>query len=95
MTLGEAARRGIARLRRPSWDPCKSIELDLSRDEHGKLDGYVGPWVKLRDSGTEQDVIIFTVNEDEDWEPVGDGCTPEASTGREGGNEKPNEGDGQ
>jgi hypothetical protein len=72
MTLGQAARRGIARLRRPSWDPSKSIELALSRDEHGNLDGCVGPWVKLRDAGTEQDVIIFTVNEDEDWEPVED-----------------------
>ena len=77
MTLGQAARRGIARLRRPSWDPSKSIELDLSRDEHGNLDGYVGPWVKLLDAGTEQDVLIFTVNEDEDWEPVGDGAEAE------------------
>ena len=80
MTLGQAARRGIARLRRPSWEPSKSIELDLSRDVHGNLDGYVGPWVKLRDAGSEQDVLIFTVNEDEDWEPIEDG--PEAETGK-------------
>jgi hypothetical protein len=73
MTLGQAAHRGIARLRRPSWEPSKSIELQLSRDENGKLDGSVGPWVKLRDAGTEEDVIIFTVNEEEDWEPVEEG----------------------
>jgi len=71
----------MARLRRPSWDPSKSIELDLSRDEHGNLNGYVGPWVKLRDAGTEQDVFIFTLNEDEDWEPIEDGGVPEADTG--------------
>jgi hypothetical protein len=78
MTLGQAARRGIARLRRPSWDPSKSIELDLSRDEHGNLNGFVGPWVKLRDADNEQDVIIFTVNEDEDWEPIEDGDATKA-----------------
>jgi hypothetical protein len=83
MTLGQAARRGIARLRRPSWDPSRSIELDLSRDEHGNLDGFVGPWVKLRDADTEQDVIIFTVNEDEDWEPIEDGNAPKAQDGPE------------
>ena len=80
MTLGQAARRGIARLRRPSWDSSKSIELDLSRDEHGNLNGYVGPWVKLRDAGTEEDVMIFTVNEDEDWEAIDDASAPEADT---------------
>jgi hypothetical protein len=90
MTLGQAALRGIARLRRPSWDPSKSIELALSRDEHGNLDGYVGPWVKLLDAGTEQDVLIFTVNEDEDWEPIGDG--PEAETGPAESRKPDNEG---
>jgi hypothetical protein len=89
MTLGQAAQRGIARLRRPSWDPSKSIELALSRDPDGNLDGYVGPWVKLRDAGTEQNVIIFTVNEDEDWEPIEDAAVQEPETGPELVIEKP------
>jgi hypothetical protein len=88
MTLGQAARKGISRLRRPSWDPSKSIELDLSRDENGNLDGYVGPWVKLRDAGTEEDVIIFTVDEDEDWQPIGDAPVPGAGAEPEGGTAK-------
>lgn len=77
MTLGQAAYRGIARLRRPSWDPSKCIELELSRDENGNLDGSVGPWVKLRDAGTEETFLIFTFNEEEDWEPVNDGVRSE------------------
>ena len=83
LTLGQAAHRGIGRLRRPSWDPSKSIELDLLCDEDGNLNGCVGPWVKLRDTGTEQDVLIFTLNEDEDWEPVAGDCTLESGVGSE------------
>jgi hypothetical protein len=78
MTLGQAAYRGIARLRRPSWDSSKSIELDLSRNEDGNLSGHVGPWVKLHESGTEQTFLIFTFNEEDDWEPVDDGSVPAA-----------------
>ena len=70
MTLGQAAHRGIARLRRPSWGPSKSIELDLSRDENGNLTGYVGPWVIQRDNGTEETFLILAFNEEEDWEPL-------------------------
>jgi hypothetical protein len=88
MTLGQAANRGIARLRRPSWDPSKSIELDLPRDENGNLTGYTGPWVTLRDAGTEETFIIFAFNEEEDWEPVEDGGVQEAGSGPATGKEE-------
>ncbi|HLK65958.1 MAG TPA: hypothetical protein VKU19_21130 [Bryobacteraceae bacterium] len=70
MTLGQAAARGIARLRRPSWEPNKHIELDLPRDDNGNPSGYVGPWVVQREGGTEETFLIFTFNEEDDWEPV-------------------------
>lgn len=76
MTLGQAAHRGIARLRRPSWGPDKRIELDLSRDENGKLDGHVGPWVKQYDAGSEETFLIFTFHEEDDWEPFDPGDVP-------------------
>jgi hypothetical protein len=81
MTLGQAAHRGLARLRRPSWEPSKSIELDLPRDENGNLTGYTGPWVTLRDAGAEETFIIFAFNEDDDWEPVEDSAPQKAGAG--------------
>src|SRR5579871_1638980 len=77
MTLGQAASRGIARLRRASWEASKSIELELYRDDAGNLLGSVGPWVKLYDSGMEQTELIFIFMDDDDWEPA-DGVSPEA-----------------
>ncbi|HTS26884.1 MAG TPA: hypothetical protein VMH81_13490 [Bryobacteraceae bacterium] len=85
MTLGQAASRGFARLRRPSWEPSKCIELELYRDENGKLLGSVGPWVKLCEAGTEQTFLIFTFNEDEDWEPVEDPTPPDPQCACEAG----------
>ena len=70
MTLGQAAYRNIAKLRRPSWEPGKSIELQFDLGDDGKPAGTVGPYVKLRENGTEVDQFILDFNEDEDWEPA-------------------------
>ena len=70
MTLGQAAYRGIAKLRRPSWEPDKCIELQFDRDPDGKPNGSVQPWVTLREGATEESVLIFTLIEEEDWEPI-------------------------
>ena len=72
MTLGQAASRGIVRITRPSWEVSKWVELDLMRDPDGTLNGYVGPWAKQREAEAEELVSIFTLNEEEDWQPVED-----------------------
>jgi hypothetical protein len=44
--------------------------LELSRDEDGKLDGSVGPFVMQYDEGKEEQVLIFVFADEDDWEPV-------------------------
>jgi len=70
MTLGQAARRGIYKITRPSWRATKFVELELLRDPDGTLNGYVGPWATQRDGDAEEPVSIFTLNEEDDWQPI-------------------------
>ncbi len=52
----------------------------MSRNEDGSLNGYIGPWVTLHESGTEQTFLIFTFHEEDDWEPCEDEGAPESGT---------------
>ena len=68
MTLHEAVKRGIPKLRREPWGPDGRITLLLT-------DGGVGPWVTVEDAGTDggaldpQKVLIHQLDMDSDvWE---------------------------
>jgi hypothetical protein len=73
MTLGEAAKAGITRVRKPNW-AFKTDALELY-----VRDGFYGPWGTLRspelaialkdDSYAAQQVFVLGDTSD-DWEPA-------------------------
>ncbi len=64
MTLREAMRDGIKRVRKPYWNATASLELPEVNEQ-----GRHGPWCTLRDLGTESTLLITECGQDEtDWE---------------------------
>lgn len=49
ISIAQAARLGIERLRQPNWaNPFDHLKIDLQRDKlNGKLTGMFGPWAHL------------------------------------------------
>ena len=73
MTIGEAVRKGIGKLRRDPWSPGNYVELHLIRDKDGGL--YYGPWAKVHDplidageSTPSPPVLTWLLPGDDAWE---------------------------
>jgi hypothetical protein len=65
MTIKEAVKLGISKLRKPYWNPTAYIELFLTGD------GYAGAVVTLHELGTKTQVPFFQIDSGQaDWEEV-------------------------
>lgn len=65
MTIDQAAKAGISRLRLPAWNPDAWLEIHLVDG------GFYGPWAKLHDVGVEPDgllIPIFQIWGESTWE---------------------------
>jgi len=63
MTIKEAIKNNISKLRKPWWNPTAHIELYLAGN------GFAGPWMKLHDCGIVQDVLFIQMDTGQaDWE---------------------------
>ena len=72
MTIKEAVRAGVFRLRRDPWAPNNRVEFV-------PIDGGVGPWVTIRDPGSDgghyraPKVLLTELPDDDKWEPYLEG----------------------
>lgn len=79
MTINDAIRLGICRIRMPYWaEPTCYLKLEFIQKEAGSSAFYVGPWFRLFSPVTQkgcgyptpQDILSFNFSFDEEgWEP--------------------------